>query len=234
MNKLIIDCISDTHTQHNKIKLPGGDILIHSGDCTSRGLISEAIAFLDWFADQDYSHLIMTAGNHDWIFEQNPILMADECRSRGIVLLNDSGIIIKDMYDPAIHIKIWGSPIQPWFHSWAFNRHKGEDIKKHWDLIPVDTEILVTHGPPHQILDAVPRSYGSFEHCGCKDLLEKIYQTKVKLHVFGHIHEGAGVKYFDGRTYVNASSLDGRYRYLGPGYRRIIRENNSYYEEDLP
>jgi len=44
-------------------------------------------------------------------------------------------------------LKFWGSPVQPEFFNWAFNRERGEDICKHWDLIPDDTDILITHGP---------------------------------------------------------------------------------------
>jgi len=226
MVKLIIDCISDTHCKHAKIKLPGGDILIHSGDATSRGDLSETLNFLDWFGDQDYSYRVLVPGNHDFIFEQNPALMADECKVRGIILLNDSGTAMAGL-------NVWGSAITPWFYDWAFNRQRGAEIKKHWDLIPNSTDILVTHGPPYRILDEVPNGGGSYKHVGCEDLLTKICETTVKLHVFGHIHEGAGVKDFDGRTFVNASSLNGRYDFKTPGYRRIIKEESSYYEEVL-
>lgn len=216
-SELKIHCISDTHTKHGKIKLPGGDILIHSGDCSSQGKLGEVLGFLDWFADQDYSHLVLIAGNHDFIFEENPTLMAEECKSRGITYLNDSGCEIEG-------IKFWGSPVQPWFFDWAFNRQRGEQIKKHWDLIPEDTEVLITHGPPYGILDGVPRHGGWYEAVGCKDLYERIIKTKVKLHVFGHIHEGAGYKYLNGKTYVNASSLDGMYCFQGTGYVSVIRD----------
>lgn len=218
---LKIDCISDTHTKHEKIKLPGGDILIHSGDCSYQGKLGEVLKFLDWYKEQDYSHLIFVPGNHDFIFEKNPQLMKEECEKRGIILLNDSGCEIEG-------IKIWGSPIQPWFYSWAFNKHRGPEIKKHWDLIPEETEILITHGPPYLIRDGVPQRGGWYENVGCKDLYDRIVQTKVKLHVFGHIHEGAGHTYRDGRTYVNASSLDGQYMFEGPGYTRVIKDENSY------
>lgn len=220
-----IDCISDTHNQHEKIKLPGGDILIHSGDCTSSGSMRECLAFLDWFGDQDYSHLVMVAGNHDWAFETHPEEMKEECEKRGIVLLNDSGYV-------ADGIKIWGSPVQPWFFDWAFNRGRGAEINEHWKLIPEDTEILITHGPPHMIRDDVPRRGGSYEHVGCVDLYNRIIQTKVKLHVFGHIHEGAGYTYLDGRTYVNASSLDGRYYFARSGYVHVVKSEDDYFVEE--
>tara|TARA_Y100000296_G_C5174834_1_gene259491 strand:- start:2061 stop:2591 length:531 start_codon:yes stop_codon:yes gene_type:complete len=62
-------------------------------------------------------------------------------RSCGIKYLNDSSITIDG-------IKFWGSPIQPWFHDWAFNRKRGNEIRKHWELIPTNTDVLLTHGPP--------------------------------------------------------------------------------------
>lgn len=223
---LKIDTISDTHRKHDRIKLPGGDILICSGDVTSGGTLKEAIEFLDWFGDQDYSHLVMVAGNHDWIFEKQPALMAEECKKRNITLLNDSGCEIEG-------IKFWGSPIQPWFYDWAFNRARGDEIAKTWALIPEDTEVLITHGPPYMVLDGVPRGGGRYEYVGCYDLWMRILKTKVKLHVFGHIHEGAGYKYIDGRTFVNASSLDGIYSFEPPGYRRVVRDiAGEYFVED--
>ena len=37
---------------------------------------------------------------------------------------------------------------QPVFCDWAFNLERGEPLQKKWDLIPEDTDILITHGPP--------------------------------------------------------------------------------------
>lgn len=214
---LKIDCISDTHNKHKKIILPGGDILIHAGDMSGRGQSGEILPFLDWYADQDYSHLILIPGNHDFGFEKEPARYAQECKDRKIILLNDSAHEIDG-------IKIWGSPIQPWFHNWAFNRGRGSDIKRHWDMIPEDTEILITHGPPRGILDDVRPMSVYRDNVGCEELDKRIQQTKVKLHVFGHIHESAGYRYLEGRTYVNASSLDGMYMYNAPGYKRVIKD----------
>lgn len=225
LQNLEIDAISDTHNKHKQIKLPGGDILIHSGDVSGRGQSGEILPFLDWYAEQDYSALILVPGNHDWGFAKEPERYAKECADRKIILLNDSGMEVEG-------IKIWGSPVQPWFHNWAFNRFRGAEIKKHWDLIPTDTEVLITHGPPSHILDAVPRGYKEIEHVGCVDLYNRIIETKIKLHVFGHIHEGAGYKYDSGRTYVNASSLDGNYVFEKPGYKRIVKLGEDYIVEE--
>jgi Icc-related predicted phosphoesterase len=189
---------------------------------------------LDWYADQDYSTIILVPGNHDFGFEKNPERYAKACEDRKIILLNDSGCTVEG-------IKIWGAAVQPWFHSWAFNRARTQKeatathpwIKPHWDLIPEDTEVLVTHGPPHMILDdANARGYAN--HVGCEELSKRLlHLPTVKLHVFGHIHEGAGYKYADGRTYVNAASLDGMYSYNDPGYVRVIKDiDGTYLVED--
>ncbi len=52
-------------------------------------------------------------------------------------------------------IKIWGSPWQPWFYDWGFNLERGEKCLEKWNLIPKDTDILLTHGPPIGKLQAL-------------------------------------------------------------------------------
>ncbi len=76
------------------------------------------------------------------------------------------------------------------------------------DLIPGDTDILITHGPPFGILDMTIRG----EHTGCEELLRKIERVKPKLHVFGHIHEDHGQETKGDTIFVNASVLDSDYQ----------------------
>ncbi|HEV8053142.1 MAG TPA: metallophosphatase domain-containing protein [Parachlamydiaceae bacterium] len=205
---LKIDCISDTHGQHSKLGLPGGNILIHAGDFSPPDTeVEDVLAFLDWFQSQKYACHILVAGNHDGFFDLIPEAMEEECRKRGIFLLNDSGAEVEK-------IKIWGSPVQPGPSDWPFSRNRGKDIKRHWDLIPENTEILITHGPPYQIRDEIHPG----EHVGCKELYDRILQAKIKLHVFGHVHLGAGYLYQDNCLYVNASS----------GFTRVIIKNGCY------
>lgn len=227
VNGLNIDLISDTHNRHKHFVMPGGDILIHAGDVSGMGKPTEILPFLDWFSEQDYSHLILIAGNHDWGFQKDPTFYEEECKRRNIILLNDSG------YE-AEGIKIWGSPVQPWFCNWAFNKGRGSDIKQHWDLIPLDTQILVTHGPPYLIGDGVLRftrnSEYELEHVGCADLVERIKHLKdLKLHVCGHIHEGRGVVYENGIIYVNASALDERYQPVKGVPIRVVKDDSGQY-----
>lgn len=213
MNKFIIDCISDTHNQHQKLKLPGGHILIHSGDFSGRGTFTETLKFLTWFSEQQYLYLILVPGNHDGMFEKFPDLMSEICNKLNIIVLNDSSVTLYGL-------NFWGSPIQPEFCNWHFNRARGSEIRKHWDLIPINTDVLITHGPPYGILDKCPK-LGLMESVGCEELAEVVLKSKIKLHIFGHIHESAGNARIKNTLYVNAASLDGSYRFIEPGYTRV-------------
>jgi len=78
-------------------------------------------------------------------------------------------------------------------------------------MIPNNTDILVTHGPPLGILDqSYPHKYT--DHLGCEELLEAVSRVKPKINIFGHIHGGAGYWYNDGTHFVNASVLNEAYK----------------------
>ncbi len=182
-----------------------GDLIIHAGDISNVGKEAGVIAFLDWFQNLNFKHKIFIAGNHDFYFERATDEEIQNLIPKEIIYLNDSGTEIDGIH-------IWGSPIQPWFHDWAFNRQRGADIKKHWDLIPQQTDILVTHGPPFGILDATMRQ----QNVGCDDLFEKVKVVAPKIHAFGHIHEAYGIRELEGVKYINASVLNLQYKMTNP------------------
>jgi Icc-related predicted phosphoesterase len=168
-------CISDTHT--NEPVLPWGDLLVHAGDLTGSGTLTKTIKGLDWLARQPHGCKIFVPGNHDFLFERRPDDALRLCNDRGIILLVDEEIMVCGLH-------VYGSPWQPRFYDWAFNLDRGPAIKAKWDLIPRDTDLLITHGPPYMILD---------QDLGCQDLRDAVNEIKPRLHVFGHIHEGYGV-----------------------------------------
>jgi len=193
--------ISDTHETHRKLHIPYSDILIHSGDFTFQGDLGKVKEFLSWFDAQQSRYRVLIAGNHDKSFHKTPDLtklLLSEFPE--ITYLENSGTEIEG-------IKIWGSPYTPTFgHGWAFNCNI-DKIQNHWDLIPTDTQILVTHGPPFGILDKT--AYGDL--VGCESLLQTVKKIKPELHLFGHIHEGYGLLFEDGITFSNGCNLDERY-----------------------
>ncbi len=197
-----ITLISDTHGDHRQMAIAGGDMLIHAGDVSLKGTEEEVKDFLDWFSNQPHTYKIMVAGNHDWLFERRNSEYIQNLIPENIIYLNDSGIHIEGF-------NIWGSPIQPTFFNWAFNRNRGSEINSHWDLIPLNTDILITHGPPNGILDKIEQG----THVGCEELSKRVNQIKPKLHVFGHIHEGYGVYNENNIIFVNAALLNVKYKY---------------------
>ena len=255
--KIKIGFISDLHTLHDtwldnlKYNQWGWeveqqwndmDLLIFAGDCSGRGGKAEIDRFMDWFNRQP-GVKVMISGNHDFFFdyklrennprhpwEGDPETEVKEMLAKypDINYLDDSGINL-------FGLNIWGSPIQPWFHDWAFNRFRNthididgktkwvgdtiNGIKPHWDMIPDDTDILITHGPPFMHGDGLCdkfKKYGEFPHVGCVDLMNRIKEIKPKINVFGHIHEGYGVTEEDGTTFINASCLNENYRPVNP------------------
>lgn len=196
-----IIAISDTHGQHKGLKLPDGDMIIHAGDISSRGREEQVMDFLEWFTTLDFKYKIFIAGNHDFFFEKESLEKIAGILPDNVIYLNDSGITIEG-------IKIWGSPITPWFHDWAFNRARGSEIKKHWDLIPSDTDIIITHGPVRGMHDKTITG----ANVGCEDLYKKVFEIKPRYHICGHIHEAYGDSEQQNTTFINASMMDEKYR----------------------
>ncbi len=198
---LRIVAVADTHGMHGQPIIPDGDVLIHAGDLTGSGTLHEVAAFDCFLATLPHRHKVVIAGNHDLCFEIHP------AQARALVsnahYLQDEAITLDG-------VSYWGSPWQPWFYDWAFNLPRGEALRRKWDLIPDGTDVLVTHGPPFGRLDFAQRG----EHAGCEELWRALQRVRPRLHVFGHIHEGAGMIEEDGIILVNASICNPRYQPL--------------------
>jgi len=137
------------------------------------------------------------------LFEKKYDVAKNITDSRNINLLIDSGIELEG-------IKFWGSPITPWFHNWAFNRYRGSNIQDHWDKIPQDIDVLITHGPPAYLGNNLGRVQEG-EDVGCYDLYKAIQRVKPKINCFGHIHEGYGTYIEEETLFINCSILNRRY-----------------------
>lgn len=208
-----IVCIADTHTYYDKVKVPAGDVLIHAGDIDLYNNL-DAIRFNKWIAGLPHEHKIVIGGNHDSFLANIGKVMCANYLS-DVDYLENSGITIDG-------IKFWGSPITPRFLDWFFMADRGPEIKKYWDLIPMDTDVLITHGPPMGVLDWVPRTYGE-HHIGCADLRDRILQVKPKLHIFGHIHYSYGAHKTADTEYINASCADEEYNMANKPVVRNIK-----------
>ena len=76
--------------------------------------------------------------------------------------------------------------------------------------IPTGVDVLITHGPPWGILDSPPYRRDIHDIArsllGDETLTAELSRIKPRLHVFGHIHVGAGqIEGNSGTLYVNAA-----------------------------
>ncbi len=181
------------------MSLPPCDILIHSGDANIN-TIRDMNMFMAWMNSQPAKHRIYVAGNHDDMCEAVPGLVKKLFNENEIIYLDNTRIVLEG-------IKIWGSPYTPQYNNWAFMKPRGDEMLRIWKMIPEDTDLLITHGPPMHILDMTDEGIAA----GCWDLDFIVKKIKPKLHLFGHIHEAYGFYENEHTRYYNGSVVNGDY-----------------------
>lgn len=206
--------ISDTHGRHRQISVPFGDTFVFAGDMCNWGNSKEVEDFNEWLGTLPHKNKVVIAGNHDLCLDANlkrhsreSIYDGHKLITNGIYLENESVVIDG--------IKFWGSPITPPFFNWAFMSPPGE-IEKYWEMIPKDTDVVITHGPMYKVLDYVDNDLSAERNVGCKALLAKLKEFYPPVHICGHIHEQYGTKTLSRRKTrhmqcINASQLDDNY-----------------------
>ena len=205
-------CISDSHNQHANMHLSHVDLstidtIVHAGDATYVGEYHVYEKLSEWLLSLKVPNIVFVPGNHDISFEK-VLDEATKCFDPSIHILIDKAVTIDN-------INFYGSPNTPAFgEGWAFNIPRDSyELKACWDKIPVNTDVLITHGPPLGVLDDNSRKHP----CGCKLLGYRIKELpQLKAHIFGHIHEGAGKLVKDNVQYVNASICTAGYKPKNP------------------
>jgi len=223
--KLVI--ISDTHGEDFTKDLPDGDMLIHCGDMTDTGNVNQLAYFNDLCGQvlHKYTHGIhITPGNHDLLFETQPSL----CEG----ILTNCNIYINEPLELE-GLKFWFSPWTPMFCNWAFMGYPDEMIEV-WDKIPLDTNILITHGPAFGMLDGILQFDKSIRHAGCRELLFKLKQLpNLLLHASGHIHCGSGVMYKNDVYFANAAMCDDKHTIVNKPKVFVINSPTEIYHQPL-
>ncbi|KAI8626259.1 Metallo-dependent phosphatase-like protein [Xylariaceae sp. FL1651] len=220
-------CISDTH--NCTVRLPKGDVLIHCGDLTNQGSFTELSKQVSWLERADFECKIVVAGNHDLTLDtdfyrdyglyrhNNTPQVPDECQallteSRTLTyLLHESRTFnLTSPEGPRTTFSVFGSPYSPAWGAWAFQfpRHDGGTAARAlWDQIPLDTDILITHGPAHTHCDEARTR----EAARCEVLRQALWRVRPRLALCGHIHEARGAE----RVRWDLDSRNARYVELG-------------------
>lgn len=206
-------CISDTH--NTQPALPDGDILIHAGDLTQSGTFAELEAAIAWLRRQHHPVKIVVAGNHDLLLDPGRDANTNSAASSssrdgggdgvgGAMAMAASvlrrsldwgDIIYLEDEETAVtvtrgtnrrRLRVYGSPRSPRHGSWAFQYPREKDVWAGDRQVPPGVDVLVTHAPPRAHLDG--------QGLGCVHLLRALWRVRPRLHVFGHVHEGAGAE----------------------------------------
>jgi Icc-related predicted phosphoesterase len=194
MDAMQLVLLSDTHELHREVEVPDGDVLIHAGDLTMFSKSLRAIEdFNDWLGELPHPHKIVVPGNHEFFLEADP---ARRSLLSNATLLVNEGIEIEGL-------RLWGSPVTT-LYGGAFGMSSAEDRRRLYAQIPESTDVLITHGPPHGILDSASAS--AF-HSGCRELFDAVMRVRPKLHVFGHIHGAHGIFETCDTTFVNSALM---------------------------
>ena len=183
--------ISDTHGYHDLLKVEKNeniDMVIFSGDSSNNRASSinenEVINFIEWYKKLPYEYKIFVAGNHDSSIEEK-LIKKDYFNKNRIFYLENESITLN-------HINIFGSPYTPTFNNWCFMKDRNK-MNKIWELIPYNTNIVISHGPPKGILDLTYNRENELEFCGCSALMKKMLNLQPELCLFGHIHNNKSI-----------------------------------------
>jgi hypothetical protein len=200
------------------LNLPEADILLHAGDLTVSGSLSQYQSIYQFLKSHPVKLKIVIAGNHDFTLDSdyktdpdarqwNPSLAGDEpavrelwtsqeARDAGIIYCQDGtqtfSVDLKDR--GTAKFTVFTSPRTPAFEGFAFPYPVDVDIfgpgKRCFIPDHPQVDIVLTHGPPRGHLDTTVHDMD----VGCPHLLKALKRSRPRLMVCGHIHEGAGAE----------------------------------------
>ena len=221
---MVVDILatSDLHGNLPEIKTPF-DILCICGDiCPDHDhyvsfqqewMLTE---FADWvkslpFKDE-FSSVVMTWGNHDFVGERANKMYILELKSktdsRLEVLKND----VMKWTNGVSTVSIFGTPYCKIFGSWAFMVPDTVLDRKFKD-IPDGLDILISHDSPTlNGLGMINEGYGKGTEAGNRVLDLHIQRALPRMFFSGHIHSGNhNFESFEGVMMANVSHIDETY-----------------------
>ncbi|KAK5994852.1 putative rhamnogalacturonate lyase C [Cladobotryum mycophilum] len=210
--------ISDTHgMQFSSEAKPRehADVVIHCGDLTEHSKLEEFRQAIQLLDEINAPIKLVIAGNHDFTldipkfkdkiseanrrYKRNPgddlvkrdfghygeaMKLLERAKDKGIIFLNEGSHTIP-LQNGAI-LNVYASPYTPSNSGgWGFQYFGCHDFN-----ILDGTDMVITHGPPHGILDRT----GSNSRIGCPQLFTAVAEARPRIHCFGHVHDGWGAK----------------------------------------
>ena len=161
-----------------------GDIMplnIQSNDRKCRKWLKEE--FIPWANNLPCSHVVLIAGNHDFVFQRMEKEAIDVIfEGSKVIYLENSGVQLEGL-------NIFGTPWCHQFGHWAFMTDD-DSLVKLFNDIPENVDILLTHDAPYGTSDILFQNtaWNIGEHIGCVPLRDAIIEKKPKIVLHGHLH----------------------------------------------
>src|SRR5688572_28535904 len=166
--------------------------------------------FISWAGLlQGVENIVVTPGNHDFVFQSAEPRVRDLLETNDIIYLRDEAYNFQGIH-------LYGTPWVPNLPFWAFYGDERK-LQTVFERVPLDCDILITHGPPKGYGDLTDDNvYGPGEHVGSWDCRAAIERARPNHVVCGHIHEAYG-QYRAGHSQIyNVSHNTVRYDPINP------------------
>lgn len=172
------------------------DVVIIAGDIVPLQIQKSTQDSLTWFSTDFFNYIkklnckkvIMTPGNHDFVFERISPKTIKELINNDVEIADKLVYLVDDEYEYEGY-KFYGTPWVKDIVNWAFYT---EDPAQTFSHIPIDTDILICHMPPK--IDKVGCSYPyqpQERDFGSDSLREAIeVRDNIKYVFCGHVHTG--------------------------------------------
>lgn len=178
--------------------------------------------FVEWIKKlpfkESWSKVVMTPGNHDFVFERNTQAYYDRLNQmtdgRLIILRNKTYEFryIDRVSGDIKALSIFGTPYCQHFGRWAFMRDD-DVLEKKFDEMPKFVDILISHSSP-DIEGYGYVDYGTAyqRNAGCPILAQAIKEKQPRFAFYGHIHSGDHtLREIDNTMMANVSLCDEAY-----------------------
>jgi len=209
--------VSDTHEHSfDGTTMPQVDVLIHTGDLTNFGELDSLRQSVKMMGTIKAELKLVIAGNHDISLDKTrrvenmseeeyakyheaalEIMTGPLAKEAGVTYLEEGTHTFT--LNNGAKFTVYASPYTPGSGGWAFpyqpfadrfndaNQAAPNQTSIATSPIPSGVDIIMTHGPPHSILDQADN-----QSLGCPNLLRAVSRARPLMHCFGHIHEGHG------------------------------------------
>jgi Icc-related predicted phosphoesterase len=212
--------------------IPGDIVDLYYQNSTYKSISWFNRIFVPWALDLPCDKVVIIAGNHDFFFQRivenkfagKNIGIDDPSEYRNYIESESSWVVQDELILPKKIVYLqdslfsyggktfYGTPWCPDLSRWAFYK-SSDDLKKAFNRIPENVDVLITHTPGKNVNDTgVSLQRLDKPEYGSQELTDAVIEKKPKWWFVGHVHSGNHtITDFYGTNVVNVSIKDEGY-----------------------